>query len=227
MPIDVDVVLDRLPRGLLRRLEQRADVDVEAEVGEAGGDDLGAAVVAVLAELGDHDPRPAALVGGEGVDLGLEARPRAHRRRTRRRRRRTRSRSARGSGRRPSPARRRSRRRSRAARVACTASASRLPAPLCAAAVSAASAAVDRGGVARGADGGEARQLRLAHRGVVDLAGVERVLVRQPVLVDADDDVVAAVDPRLLLGRRTARSAAWPSRSRPPWSCRPSPRPPR
>ncbi len=68
------VVLDRLPRGFLRRLEQRADVDVEAEVGEGGGDDLGAAVVAVLAELGDHQPRPAALGGDEGVDLALRSR---------------------------------------------------------------------------------------------------------------------------------------------------------
>ena len=43
------------------RLEQRADVDVEAEVGERGGDHLLAAVVAVLAHLGDQDARPAAL----------------------------------------------------------------------------------------------------------------------------------------------------------------------
>jgi hypothetical protein len=35
----------------LRRLEERADVDVEAEIGGHGGDHLGAAVVAVLAEL--------------------------------------------------------------------------------------------------------------------------------------------------------------------------------
>ena len=48
---DVHVVLDRVARRLLGRLEQRADVDVEAEVGERGGDHLGAAVVAVLAEL--------------------------------------------------------------------------------------------------------------------------------------------------------------------------------
>ena len=45
-----------------RRREQRADVDVEAEIGERRGDHLLAAVVAVLADLGDQDARPAALV---------------------------------------------------------------------------------------------------------------------------------------------------------------------
>ena len=65
---DVDVGLDGLAGDLLRRLEQRADVDVEAEVGERRGDDLLAAVVAVLAHLGDEDARPAALGLGELVD---------------------------------------------------------------------------------------------------------------------------------------------------------------
>ncbi len=65
----VDVVLDRLARALLGGLEQRADVDVEAEVGEGAGDDLGAAVVAVLAELGDHHARAAPFVVGERGDL--------------------------------------------------------------------------------------------------------------------------------------------------------------
>ena len=58
---DVHVVLDRVARRLFGRLEQRADVDVEAEVGERGGDHLGAAVVAVLAELDDEQARPATL----------------------------------------------------------------------------------------------------------------------------------------------------------------------
>ena len=58
---DVHVGLDRLAGDLVGRLEQRADVDVEAEVGERGGDHLLAAVVAVLAHLGDEDARPAAL----------------------------------------------------------------------------------------------------------------------------------------------------------------------
>ena len=66
---DVDVIFDSLARGFLRRLEQRADVDVEAEVGERGGDDLGAAVVAVLAEFHHQHPGAAPLGGRERVDL--------------------------------------------------------------------------------------------------------------------------------------------------------------
>ena len=50
-----------------------ADVDVEADVGERGGDHLGAAVVAVLAELGDQQARPAAFGLGERLDLALNA----------------------------------------------------------------------------------------------------------------------------------------------------------
>ena len=73
---DVHVVLDRVARRLLGRLEERADVDVEAEVGERGGDHLGAAVVAVLAELGDEDARAATASAGELVDRALH-RPRS------------------------------------------------------------------------------------------------------------------------------------------------------
>jgi hypothetical protein len=54
-------------RAARRRGEQRPDVDVEAEIGEGRGDHLLAAVVAVLADLGDQDARPAALVGLELV----------------------------------------------------------------------------------------------------------------------------------------------------------------
>ena len=50
------------------RLEQRPDIDVEAEVGERGGDHLLAAVVAVLAHLGDQDARAPALGRGERLD---------------------------------------------------------------------------------------------------------------------------------------------------------------
>ena len=59
--------------GLLRGLEQRADVDVEAEIGERRGDHLLAAVVAVLAELGDEDARLAPLGLDEAVDLFAHA----------------------------------------------------------------------------------------------------------------------------------------------------------
>jgi len=58
---DVDVVVDGLAGDLLGGLEEAADVDVEAEVGEARRDDLGAAVVAVLAHLRDQDARVAPL----------------------------------------------------------------------------------------------------------------------------------------------------------------------
>ena len=47
------------------RREERADIDVEAEIGEGGGDHLLAAVVAVLAHLGDEDARAAAVVALE------------------------------------------------------------------------------------------------------------------------------------------------------------------
>ena len=46
-------------------LKERADVDVEAQVGEGGGDHLGAAVVAVLAHLGHQNARAAAFGAGE------------------------------------------------------------------------------------------------------------------------------------------------------------------
>ena len=70
---DVDVGLDGLPGHLRRRLEQRADVDVEAEVGEGGGDDLLAPVVAVLAHLRHEDPRATPLLGLELLDELLGA----------------------------------------------------------------------------------------------------------------------------------------------------------
>ena len=66
---DVHVVVDGLLGRLLRRLEQRADVDVEAQIGERRGDDLLAAVVAVLAELGDQDARPTPFTLEELLDL--------------------------------------------------------------------------------------------------------------------------------------------------------------
>ncbi len=56
------VVLDRLARGFRRRREQRADIDVEAEIGKGACDHLLAAVVAVLADLGDQDARAASFI---------------------------------------------------------------------------------------------------------------------------------------------------------------------
>src|SRR6266436_5324121 len=65
------VVFDRLPRRLLGGGEQRPDIDVEADIGKGRGDHLLAAVVAVLADLGDQDARPAALGILERVDQRL------------------------------------------------------------------------------------------------------------------------------------------------------------
>jgi len=65
------VVFDGLPRGLLGGGKQRPDIDVEADIGERRGDHLLAAVVAVLADLGDQDARPAALGILERVDQRL------------------------------------------------------------------------------------------------------------------------------------------------------------
>ena len=61
----VHVVLDGLLRGLGRRLEQRAHVDVEADVGVSRRHDLRTAVVTVLTELRNHDARLTALFLGE------------------------------------------------------------------------------------------------------------------------------------------------------------------
>src|SRR5581483_970522 len=51
-----------------------ADIDLEADIGEGRGDDMLTAVVAVLAKLGDEDARPAAVVlleaGDEAGGLG-------------------------------------------------------------------------------------------------------------------------------------------------------------
>ena len=63
-------------RGFGRRREQRADIDVEAEIGEGRRDHLLPAVVAVLADLGDQDARAAAFVGLERRDQLLHARDR-------------------------------------------------------------------------------------------------------------------------------------------------------
>ena len=196
------VVLDRVARRFLGRLEQRADVDVEAEVGERGGDHLGAAVVAVLAELRDEHARPAAFVRGE------VARPRGeHRvevlvvgvapRRTRRRS----YGSRRGGGRTPPPSRRRSRRPWPGPGRASMHSASRLPSPA-APSVSASSAASAAASSRVAPDALEPRDLlsgaprrcrcRARRRGSASSA---RYLLTPTI------DLLAAVDARLAPGR--------------------------
>src|SRR6202007_1362479 len=58
-----------------------------------------------------------------------------------------------------------------------------------------------RRAVARGAQLLEAAELVVADRVVVDGQGLDLGLALEAVLVDADDDVGAGVDARLLLGR--------------------------
>src|SRR5581483_3783202 len=58
---EVDAVLHRLPGRLCGRLKQRADVHVEAQICEGGGNYLLSAIVTVLSHLGDEDTRPTAL----------------------------------------------------------------------------------------------------------------------------------------------------------------------
>ena len=72
------IVLDRLAGAFLRGLEQRADVHIKTQVGKGGSHHLGAAVMPVLSELGDHDPWPAALRLGEGGNVGFEGVPVFH-----------------------------------------------------------------------------------------------------------------------------------------------------
>ena len=59
----------------------------------------------------------------------------------------------------------------------------------------------DPGAVARRPDPRQTRHLLLAHPVVVHLEDVDRIFLAEPVLVDADDDVGARVDARLLLRR--------------------------
>ncbi len=65
---DMNVVFHRLAGGFRRRREQRTNVDVEAEVGKGGGDDLLATIMAILADLGDQQTGAATLCGFEGFD---------------------------------------------------------------------------------------------------------------------------------------------------------------
>lgn len=51
-------------------LEQGANIHVKADVCEAGSDDFGPSVVAILAHLGNEDTRPAALMVQELVNSG-------------------------------------------------------------------------------------------------------------------------------------------------------------
>ena len=61
------VILHGLPRGFLRRLEQRPDIHVPAKVRKPRRNNLLAPVVPVLTHLGDQDTRATAFRFLEGV----------------------------------------------------------------------------------------------------------------------------------------------------------------
>ena len=65
---NVNVVVDGLTGDFSRCLEETTDVDVEAQVGKAGGDDLCSAIVTVLSHLGDENAGVTAFVLGEGLE---------------------------------------------------------------------------------------------------------------------------------------------------------------
>ena len=68
----VHVILNRLSSRFLRRLEQRADIDVEADIRKRGGDYLRTPVVSVLPELDHQQAWAAALLIGESRNLFLD-----------------------------------------------------------------------------------------------------------------------------------------------------------
>ncbi len=53
----MNVVLDSLGSRFGWGLEQRADIDIESQVGEGGGNHFRAAIMAILSHLGDQDAR--------------------------------------------------------------------------------------------------------------------------------------------------------------------------
>ena len=55
------IIIDRLSCDLLRSLEQATNIDVEAQVSEPARDYFSAAIVTILAHLGDKDARVATL----------------------------------------------------------------------------------------------------------------------------------------------------------------------
>src|SRR5690606_19453444 len=66
---DMNVILDRVLRRFRRRLEERPDIDVKADIGEGGRDHLGAAVMAVLPDFDDQHAGTASLFSREGLDI--------------------------------------------------------------------------------------------------------------------------------------------------------------
>src|SRR6516225_2483469 len=63
---NMNIVFDGHACNLFGSLKQRAEVHVEAQIRESGGDHLGAPVVAILTDLCDQEARPASFGFGEG-----------------------------------------------------------------------------------------------------------------------------------------------------------------
>src|SRR5580704_1985754 len=78
-PEHVDIVINRFLRGFLRRLEQRPDIDIEADISEGRGYHLLAAVVPVLPQLGYQNTRPATFSLDESLDQSANLHDGAHR----------------------------------------------------------------------------------------------------------------------------------------------------
>src|SRR5690606_307287 len=64
---DVNVVLNSLSRHFLRCLEQRADVDIETDIGKACSDHASATIVAILSDFGDEYARTTSFLYGKIV----------------------------------------------------------------------------------------------------------------------------------------------------------------
>ena len=222
---DMHIVLDRLPGGLGRRLEQRADIDIEADIGESGGDDLSAAVMPVLAHLADQHARPPALglgeagyVGADPLEAGIALPGPRHRRRRR-------TGPPPGAGPRRPPWRPRPRPTVARARIASTASASRLPSPEAAAAVTASSAA-RQAAPSREARTSASRAACMPRTLALSMSRISTSLsLRRRVFVDADHHILAAVDARLAPGRGLLDAQFRHAGLDRPRPCRPWPRP--
>ena len=65
---NVNIVLDGMARGLGRSAKQRADVDVEPQVGKRAGNHLLTAIVSILAHFCDEDSRPTPVGNGKLLD---------------------------------------------------------------------------------------------------------------------------------------------------------------
>ncbi len=64
---DMGLLIDGAPRCLRGRCEKIAHRHIKTEIGEGGGDDLLASVMAILPHLGDENFRRATIILAEGA----------------------------------------------------------------------------------------------------------------------------------------------------------------